>query len=463
MNQIRFEELIESVQAPLWFAQGEVIAGTHTNIGWYAFLLIIYKIFGFSLNTAKLALLGISFMSILSIAILVRRLFTPLPGILILLTLSLSPTLLFFTTQNLHLGVGLQMVPIFILLMVSLNFKKIWSSFLLEVFIFALMMVCLLFYPTFMFYIPSLSLFYLFRLKKHFAWKHILVVTISFLMPLIVGFIYINNRQILLLDTQSGTGLFRGGGKISFSEETFSQAWGGLFRDLFIQAGSYHFEVYKVDFSDIYPIITVLFIFYFAWQIFVQVKQSRKYILLCLLVLGFSILVISITSDYGIPGMKRSTPILASIYFLWVLSWYYLTRSGRPEFISGSIHKIPKPVISMVILSLLTVHHLIVYPQNLVHISDPSPFAAANWFKQAGSPQQSLDNMVNLLQKKDLRLDCREVLTRFTSCDYDFIYSALILSCQRNHLNCRNILGYDGKTNQFIPLSVNLLQNKYFE
>lgn len=440
-DQIRFEELIESVQAPLWFSQGTVIAGTHTNIGWYAFLVSIYEIFGFSLNTPKLALLGLSLISLISLTIITNKYFDFFPGVIILLTLDLSPTLLFFTSQNLHLGVGLQMMPIFILLLMQLDHLKKWKLLIFESFIFFLAMIILLFYPPFVFYIPAITLFWLLKArKKRLNMLHFMAVAIFFLLPIIMGFFYIQNRELLIYDPETGTGMFRGGGRISFSADTFSQAWAGIINDFFIKPTSYHFEVSKVDFSDIFPLVTLGFVVLTTFQVYRREKGLKFLINLALVTMIFNLLIVSITSDYGIPGMKRSTPILASIYLFWVISWFYMVKW--------------KNKLGMIILSLFFFHHLISYPINLSHLSNKSPFAENMWFTTQASPQQSLDVMLERLKREDITLDCRPFLTAFERCDLEFIYSALKSSCKWNNLDCHEIKGNESATGEYRELSV---------
>ncbi len=482
-NQIRFEELIESVQAPYWFYHQQLIAGTHTNVGWYAVLTIIYEIFGFSLNTPKFFILGLYGLSVICQALLIRKFFSPVIGGIVLLTLGLSPTLLTFNTQNLHLGVGLMVLPILIWLLMVLDFKDKILAKVITAVVSLVSIWALLVYPPFMFYLPAVGLFYLKKLfvptsivipaeagiqKTESAWiPHqvrddkvlcLAVAALSFLLPVIFFFNYFSNNHLLIYDPDTGTGMFRGGGQLSFSEDSFSQAWSGLINDFFIKSVSYHFEADKVEFSDLYPIFSLLFVVYGIWKIYRGEKKSRFYINLILLTLIFNMAIISITSDYGIPGMKRSTPILASIYALWIIVWYYSVipaKVGIQSNISGSRIK---SGMTYVLLSLLTMHHLIAYPINLAHIRDLSPFADTQWFVTSGSPQQSLDAMVEKLQKEDLVLDCRPYLTEYTSCDLQFIYSALASTCLWNDLDCKQIRAYDITEGRVVDLSLEYFQ-----
>lgn len=435
-NQIRFEELIESVQAPYWFYHQQLIAGTHTNVGWYAALALIYEIFGFSLNTPKYFLLSLYGISVVCQALILRKFFSPGVASIILLTLGLSPTLLTFNSQNLHLGVGLMVIPVLILLLMALDFKKLTLAKVITAVVFLVSSIVLLFYPPFFVYLPAVGLFWLKKLREIGGMREIWVMwglgVVAFLLPIIFSFGYFQNRELLIFDASTGTGMFRGGGQISFSEETFSLAWSGLINDFFIKSVSYHFEAEAVEFSWGFPLITIITTIIFITIIYRREKGSRFFINLILLTIAFNAVIISITSDYGIPGMKRSTPILASLYGLWVIAWWGL-EGRKVRGVGGTWG-------SRVILGLLLVHHLIAYPINLISLKDLSPFADSQWFATMETPQQSLDEMVKRLQQEDVILDCRPYLLRYTSCDYQFIYSALKLSCLWNHLPCREVI-----------------------
>ncbi len=183
----------------------------------------------------------------------------------------------------------------------------------------------------------------------------------------------------------------------------------------------------------------------------------KQLVLLALLVIVFDIFVFFITSDLGLPGMKRLTPMLASIYFLWVLAWRWVEQGG----IRG-VRGVWGIWGVRVILGLLLLHHLIVYPVNVAAVKEPSPFKVTDWFDE-NNPQKSVEEYAALAQKEDLKLDCRPIVAQLGQCSYDFIYPAVMGSCKWNNMNCHQILGYDGRTGQFIPLSIDLWQRKYWD
>lgn len=453
-SQVRFEEFVESVQAPFWLSQRQIISGLHVNVGWYFFLLLIYKIFGFSLYTGKISYLVMSFFSNFALFYLLRKFFDGKIAGLILLTITLSPTLLYMNATDLHWAGTFHILIIIFCLLYFLDFSK-KLSFLIESILFMLIMTGWFFYQAFLFYIPSLLIFYFWKLKRvKKIWPHLWVAIAGCLLPLIFLFLYVDNKQLLILDPATGSGLFRGGGRFVLSEEIFTQAWTNLLPDFFVKGVSHHYEVKLAEFSLIFPILTLIFIFYFIHTIWIKVKKARKMIFLALLVIAIDLIVFSTTSDLGMPGMKRLTPLLVAIYFLWAVCWYY-----RDKF---KVQSSKLKVMGMVILSLLTIHHLIVYPVNLSHIKDPSPFKVTDWFDRE-NPQKSVDEYVKLAQKQDLLLDCRPIVAGLGQCFYDFIYPAVAGSCSWNRYKCRNILGYDPKSGQFIPLTIKLWQQNYFE
>ena len=52
--QIRYEELNEAVRGPFWLEHRMVFDGTSTNVAWYGLLVLVYRVFGFGLDTAQM-------------------------------------------------------------------------------------------------------------------------------------------------------------------------------------------------------------------------------------------------------------------------------------------------------------------------------------------------------------------------------------------------------------------------
>ncbi len=111
-SQIRYEELAESVRNPYWIQNRLVYDGISSNIGWYATLTILYNIFGFSLFIAKFYRLVFHLVSLVCLALVIKKLIPVKKSWLSLLAIGLSPTFLYFNTLQTSYGLDLQYLPI---------------------------------------------------------------------------------------------------------------------------------------------------------------------------------------------------------------------------------------------------------------------------------------------------------------------------------------------------------------
>lgn len=439
-TQIRYEELADSIRNVFWLEQHKIYDGVSNGVGWYSTLLIVYKLFGFSLFSAKYFRLFIALISIFSLSWLLFKYLGSRRAIVPLLTIGLSPTMLFLNSTQTEYALDLQMLPIYLSLALSINCKsrKWWLKGLQMVLLWVLVMVGAMAYPTFLYYVPLIGLIFLWKLKSSFSLKYLIIGLISFLLPLMAIFAYLDEagRSLLIYDPRIGGGIFRGAGSFEITGENISKNLGGLFNDLFVKGSSYHFEVNQAEFSLIFPVLAIALVFYYSY------KNYNRYILLAL-ISGLAALVLSsLTLDpSGSPGMRRYTPVLAAFYTLFVLAWQQNIFKKR----------------GMVILSLLLVHHLIVYPINLIHLKDPSPEAYPIFFNIAETPAQSLNKLVEKAQQEDLKLVCDGY------CRVVEAYAAVAGSCVWNHLACHQILGWDQVSGQLIPLEVDLWSNYYLE
>lgn len=414
-SQIRYEELAEGIRNPFWLENRLIYDGTSSNIGWYGSLLIVYKIFGFGLFHAKYFRLFLHLLSLLCLAALLRRFLGQKLATLPLLVIGLSPSLLFLNTLETSYGIDLQYFPITLFLMVNqLNWVRALG--------WAVAMLAWTSYPPFILYLPVLF-FVAIR-------KNLLLNLVSFLAPLLIAFIYVQNRQILFFDPKLNSGLFRGAGTLQFDADQIAANLAGLTRDLFFSGQSYHFELNKGEFSLIFPLLTVIFVLGTSLR---WLKKNR-YLLLAWVMLVAAILLPSLTLDpSGQPGMRRFSPVLVAFYGLFTLVWWRFHAK-----------------LGIMALSLLLIHHLIVLPINLAHMKDMGPY-------QEPILVSSFNSLVQSVQREDLRLGCPEY------CRVVEAYAAVSAACTWNHLNCHQILGWDPKTGQLIPLSHKLWDDYYFE
>lgn len=459
-NQIRYEELAESVRNVFWFTKGLIYDGVSSNVGWYIILNGVYTFFGFSLFTAKFFRLFLHLFSLLSLAILLKKYLGLKKAFLPLVAIGLSPTLLYFNTLQVQFGIDLQFLPIIILLIISINYKNKFKAFLLQFFAWVLSALALMSYPAFIYYLPPLAIFYFLITKKGVEnkislLKNLALSVFSFLLPLTAIFIFVKNRELLIFDPVVKSGIFRGSGKFYFNFDYVYKNLINLTADLFNKGRSYYFELTSSDFSGFYPVISV-FVVLIISILLLRKREYRIFLLSAFFVIISSLIISSLTSDpSNNPGIRRNTSVLAGFYFLFCVSWaYVLSKDWKKKVIKYLL---------VFILILIPLHHLLIYPVNLKGITNKSPNQYSLWFSTAESPQESLGLFTKNVQREDLRLNCMDTLGKPTHCRYNEIYSAVSADCYFNRLNCKEILGYDLKTKEFIPISTEVWQNYYWE
>lgn len=454
--QIRYEELGESVRDVYWFSQRLVYDNISTDVGFFAQLFIFYEIFGFSIFAAKWFRLTLSLISVICATYLTLKYIGPKYGWMPLVAYFLSPTLVYFVTIQSEYGLDLQYLPIFLFLIDRVSLvKSKWQLFWVFI-LFALLMLNWMGYPIFLFYLPTIFTVFLMitrRIVKKDRIRAIFVATIAFLVPLVFMFVYTKNRLEMIYDPNLGGGLFRGGGKLEIGSVLGNIK--ALLTDLFVRGNSYYFEVKKTDFSDFYPIATIFLVCVVTYLIWSRERKRRIILVSIFSLLVFNFLVSVLTLDVSEPGLRRFTGVLASFYLLFALSCYWLSRQ-----------KIKNTVISwgfLIILALIPLHHLLVYRQNLEAIKLPSAWGTQPWFSSFGTPDKSLKIFVDEVQKSDLKLSCLDGNDLYIEgCRYGEIYAAIAGSCLWNNLNCHQILAYDEKVGDYIPLTVDLWENNYF-
>lgn len=448
-SQVRFEEFITSVQAPFWFSNHQIVSGLHVNVSWYSLLTLVYSLFGFNLFTGRFVNLFSSLIFLFLLAYLLRKFFSVWVAVLILVTIALSPTRLFINSLNMHMALVYNLLIIIILILIKINFSQKFTSLGLTGIVFFLMMVDWLTYQSAAAFLPSLFIFYWLKLKhQNSKLLYISMAQVAFIMPVILTFLWVDNKQILIWDPEKNSGLFRGGGVLSPSDEIFSHNWTYFLTDIFKSGVSGHYEVALGEFSLIFPIISLLFLIYAVWKTLKKVKSSRQIIFLILPVMAINAVIFSLANALVLPGVNRMTPFLVCIYFLWIVVLFFSSK------ISTAWVKM-----TIIVFSLLLIHHLMVYPMNLSHLSVASPFKVTDWFDEK-NPQSSVDKYLEVILKEDLILNCRDQLNQGGQCFYDFIYPSIVGSCLWNHLNCYSLKGYDPNTRGFVILDINNVDQK---
>ncbi len=468
MSFIRYEELAESARNPWWFQNQYVYDGVSSSVWWYATQVFIYKLFGYTLFTTKIFRLVLGLVSLFCLAILLRKFLGEKRAVLPLLAIGSSPTLLYFNTLMTSYGLDLQYLPILLLLLIGINPQRFLTSLFLSCFYWSLIMIAWLSYPVFVYYLPVLGILYLWRLisanpvdqKLQHSQTITLNITfsiISFLLPLVTMFLYFKNAPILYWDQVKQSGVFRGAGSFMFDMETLVKSLHGLINDLTMFGNSYYFEVAQADFSQIYPLIALIIILVLGIIPALKQQKYQKLIFLILMVLLSNLLISSFTNDpSNRPGIRRYTPIIAMIYSLYCIGWfYYLKERSLQNWQKWLL------VVSFLIIPL---HHILSYPINLNSLRIPSLYSETQWFKIAETPAKSLDMMLKVVTEDELKLGCKDPIgAMFIPCRYNEVYAAVEGYCKWNNLDCNIVSGYDLTTQQQIPLSIDLWETYQFE
>lgn len=463
ISQIRYEELAESVRNVYWLEKGLIYDGVSSNVGWYGTILFVYKTFGFSLFGAKFFRLFLSLISLICLAAICKRHLNIKAAAVSLIAIGLSPTLLYFNTLQAQFGIDVQYIFIILFLLSTLSFNQVGISIFKQFLAWSLAMIAWMSYPTFAFYLPALGIFYLWQLFRQVKIKEINIIAINFLfslagfvLPLFLAFTYIKNSNFLIFDPNNKSGIFRGAGSINPDLGLFFNNISRLFNDLFIQSGSYYFEIKSVEFSQIYPVLAVVTVLSVGIILAVKNSKVRLPAILTWITLLLTFFIANFTSDPTTgAGLRRNTPILTSFYALYGLTWFYL--------LGHKWQGIQMRNILMAALLLLPLHHILVIPANLFNLSTPSPYEYSHIFKAAGNPEKSFQLLVQNLQREDLKLACKDPDGDLVTCRYVEGYASVAGACLWNNLSCREILGYDDKTSRFIPLTTKLWEDYYFE
>ena len=466
----RYEDVGINVIPVLWFTHQEVFA-VSANFGWYALLHLIYSAFGFSINTVQILRLLIQLFSLLSIGILLMKYLGYIKAILPMLTIGLSPTLTYFVTSSAPYGIELQLLPIILLILDSLNFKS-RLSFLVEGILWFLMMFGLLTYATFNFFLPGIGILYFLKLKATgSAFKHLLLSSVVFLAPLIAGLLYYKHPQNLFYNPNIPElgGLFRSSSAFVLDGNMFMDSVRGTVNDLFNHGYSYYYQLQNGEFTYLFPVLPLILVLIFSLRYvpygtylrFLKKAPSgrpisiKAVIIICYLTIGLNLMITNFSYDLShLPGVRRFTSSLMAFYVLFTIVWYQLLTNFQGKSKSLLIG----------LLLLLPLHHLGVLPDNYRHLSDASLFSNDRRFELADTPQSFLFSQLDILTTKDLYLECPKVqindhINRLADCPYQNIFATLELSCIYNKLSCHQIFGFEPYTGRFIQLNFDVFQS----
>lgn len=456
MAHLRYEEVAESIRNPYWVKHGFILDGISGNIGWYGTMALLYKLFGFSLFYAKTYRLIFHLVSLFALAEVLRRWMGVKYAIVPLIAAGLSPAWIYFNTFQAGFGIDLQFFPVVLLVLMSFRFRLTFKDILLQFLAGILCMTACMSYPTFLLYLPFLVIAFFWKWiadKPHkiaLLLLSVFIVACGFLLPLLVGYNYIKNRDLLVYDKTVEAGMFRGGGRLEISTEVLKTSVNQCVSDLTGPGTSYYFDLPRPDLSTSLALISLILAvgsgYFFA--------RRDKTILLLLILLSaftlFNLLVPGLSSHY--PGLRRSTGIIAGIYALYAVSFYATVRKLETSRILQ--------LVSVILFLLLPYSSLLNLKQNLEDRSKESTWDDP-WFKFEKTPQSSLMKIMEFA-KQGRPLACSDNTGKSGPCRYHEIFAAVSGYLEWNHMQLFPVKAIDWRTGKEVVLSIDLWQKNEF-
>jgi drug/metabolite transporter superfamily protein YnfA len=463
MHEIRYEELAESVRNVFWLSHRLLYDGASTNIGWYGTLLVVYKLFGFSLYSAKFVRLALHCLGLTCAADILRRCVGTRTAIVPLVAIGLSPTLLYFNSLQTSNGIDLPYAAICLWVLFSIRPE---SRAPLELVKFSLCgmvaMMAAMSYPTFLLYWPSLLLVSVWWLKRDKnagpsglwrIWQG-LSATAGLALPLVIVSAYLIKPGLLFWDPATHAGLFRGGGVLGFNPVIFARAVTGVLRDLLIQGRSYYFEVTRPDFRGPLAIAGLCCVGATTIYLWLTRQANMVILLAAVLLLAVSLVVPSLSID-NTPGIRRSTGILAAYFVLFSMTWYFYRTAAAPSMIWAR----RTGVLLCLLVPLDSAFKLPSLVQDLTRVSN---FRNANWFAIAATPTKSLEVLLEQLDEGKPLTCPMDDERRIIPCRYQEVYAAMAGYRLWNNRSTPDIRAVDWKTGRDITLTPSLWTSYYF-
>lgn len=447
-SRILFEELGEAVRNPFWLSHRQVYDGVSSNIGWYALLVAVYEVFGFSLFAGKIVRLAFHAISTGCLLYLLVRWLGARGAILPFLVLSLSPALLYFNTMQTSYGIDLQIAPVLALCLVHLRFDGSPRDRALHAALGALVMIGCLMWPVCVLYVPFVVLIYASRarsLERRPPAGTIAMAAAACALPFLLSLLVLRNQETWLYDAATGSGVFRGGGGgLVGSLSQFAINARQILLDVTVAGSSYYFELPKPDLSGalgLLPAIAVAMMLPSVWR---SGRAAAAFVAIAV-ALG-TVTPVIVAMAQGPPGLRRATTCLAAFYALYLLCW---------DVVAGDVRRRPGawwPRLQMAMLSLLLVHHAVVFSRNAEVLTAPVPYQERDWFTVAETPSASVAFWADAVAAGRV-LDCREVGLNSERCRYSEVYGAAAAYLRWSLGKDVVVKAYDVETGAVVPLT----------
>ncbi|HSL83612.1 MAG TPA: hypothetical protein VLF66_12630 [Thermoanaerobaculia bacterium] len=475
---LRFEEVAEGVRNVYWLDHGALYDGISTNVGWYGLLLVAYRLFGFSLFTAKWVRLALHVGALLCLAWVLRRGLRPgtgsgpLRAAVPLLAVGLSPSILFFNTLQTSFGTDLLYLPYLLALLAVLpvaggGLRRLADGAARAAFG-ALAMVAWMSYPVFVFYLPALAWAYAARpaageageLRRRLpglAARTVAPALAGFLLPLAGAVAWLDRPLRLFHDPGTGSGLFRGGGT-GFDLDPAGVAWNAarVLRDLFLRGTSYYFWVDAPELAG--PLGLLGFGAVAAGSVWLWRRRPglRTWIALAWLLPAVNLAVVS--AGEGPQGLRRATSLLAGFYLAYVLVWREATRPDPGGPPGPWRRRLRGALVAGLVL--VPVHHAVAGAVQYPRLPRAGEEQAHLWLRVRPSAEESLRFWLHRTAAGE-PLDCRDLDLGPERCQYGGIFALVAGYRLWNGLDPVPLRGYDHRSGGWIDLSTARLSGEF--
>jgi hypothetical protein len=462
-HEIRGEELAESVRNVYWLEHRLLYDGVSSNVGWYATLMLFYRIFGFSLYSAKIVRLILWALGLFGAADILREKLGPKLAWAPLLLLGLSPTLLYFGAMQTSFGVDIPYAAICLWLLLA-SLRRPRADALGGCLAFACgftAMLAALSYPGFLFYFPSLALVALFAPAGDPAgpppglssrWNRFLFAGAGAVLPLALALWYLAPATLLIYDPATRTGVFRGGGQMGFDPAVAWHSLGVVRRDLFVRGESYYFELSRPDFSGFAAVAALGWIGLTLVYMGATGRINRLAAGAALLLLVLTLVVPNLSIN-GLPGLRRCTGVIAASVVCFALVWQYYAGLDAA--------RIGWRRAGLALCLLLPLSQAFKIAPLLADAAQPSRYRAGEWFALRPSPTASLAYVMDQLGRGQI-LEFYGRDGKILPIRYQEIYAAVAGTRLWNHQPDLPVWALDWRTGQRIALTPACWTNYYF-
>lgn len=459
LQQIRYEELAEAVRSVWWLDQRVVYDGVYTNVGWYGTLLVVYKLFGFSIFTAKYVRLALHLAGLYAIAGVLRRAMSPGAAIVPLVLIGLSPTLLYFDSVQTSYALDVSYAAICLWLIVSIDFASpTWIDYGKAFAGGLVAMIAAMSYPAFAFYAPILALVTMWavyraggRVGSVSTAKLAGGAVLGLALPLGTAFLFVRNRQLLIFDPQTQAGLFRAGGHFGFDPAVFQGSIATVLHDLFVQGHSYYYEVTRPEFSGWLAIAGLAGLLGTVAYLVTSRKTDLTIVIAAFGLLAMSLVVPNL-SIAGEPGLRRCTGVLAAYFALFAIAWRFYATTTRTRWLNAGL----------ALCLLLPLDSALKVPSLIDDEGSKSVFRNADWFVAPDGPTDAVAHFVEMTDQREALSCPYDTEERVIPCRYQEIYPAIAGYRKWNGLPVIDIHARDWKTGRDIVLTPYLWLDHYY-